>query len=105
LRRINPNAAEGESTHEYGTTVDVLYSAFAAPLRPIAELDVADDRSLEPLLSRYAAIAAERVAARRALELRAILGEVLIEMQNEGMVMVTLERLQPVYHMTVARRF
>ena len=63
-----------------------------------------EDDSLEPHLIRYAAIAAERVAARRAMELRAILGEVLIELQNEGMVMVTLERLQPVYHMTVARR-
>jgi hypothetical protein len=48
--------------------------------------------------------AAERVAGRRALELKAILGAVLVEMQDEGKVMVTLDRLQPVYHMTVARR-
>lgn len=34
LRRTNPNAAIGESTHEYGTTVDVLYSAFAGADRP-----------------------------------------------------------------------
>jgi hypothetical protein len=34
----------------------------------------------------------------------AVLGGVLLELQNEGSVMVTLERLQPVYHMTVARR-
>src|SRR5688500_12282602 len=40
LRRINPNAAEGESTHEYATTVDVLYSAFAAPAQPIVQSDV-----------------------------------------------------------------
>lgn len=38
------------------------------------------------------------------LELRAILGHVLREMQDEGLVMVTYEVLQPVYHMTVARR-
>lgn len=105
LRRTNPNAALGESTHEYGTTVDVLYSAFAAPVRPIVEIDAGDGAWLRPYLAHYARIAAERVAARRALELKAILGEVLLEMQNEGLVMVTLERLQPVYHMTVARRF
>jgi hypothetical protein len=104
LRRVNPNAAQGESTHEYGTTVDVLYSAFAAPARPIVAPEVGGADWLEPHLQRYAALAAERVAGRRALELKAILGEVLIELQDEGKVMVTLERLQPVYHMTVARR-
>jgi hypothetical protein len=101
LRRVNPNAAAGESTHEYGTTVDVLYSAFAAPARPIVEIDATAET--EPFLRRYAEIAAERVAARRALELKAILGRVLLEMQREGSVMVTLERQQPVFHMTVAR--
>ncbi|MQA91261.1 MAG: hypothetical protein GEU90_13695 [Gemmatimonas sp.] len=103
LRQVNPNAALGESTHEYGTTVDVLYSAYSAPTEPIVEVDVSEEPDLEPFLRRYADIAAERVAARRALELKAILGEVLLEMQDEGRVMVTLERQQPVYHMTVAR--
>jgi hypothetical protein len=103
LRRVNPNAAAGESAHEHGTTVDVLYAAFAAPLRPIVEVDAGDAAWLEPLLARYAAVAAERVAARRALELKAILGRVLVEMQAEGKVLVTVERLQPVYHLTVGR--
>jgi hypothetical protein len=103
LRRVNPNAALGESTHEYGTTVDVLYSAFAAPSTPIVEIDSSGADWLEPHLLSYANLAAERVAARRALELKAILGEVLLELQNQGAVMVTLERLQPVYHMTIAR--
>jgi hypothetical protein len=58
---------------------------------------------MEPYLRRHADVAAERVAGRRALELKAILGLVLLEMQREGKVMVTIEQLQPVYHMTVAR--
>jgi hypothetical protein len=103
LRRVNPNAALGESTHEYGTTVDLLYSAFAAPAHPIVELDASAAPWLEPYLRRHADVAAERVAGRRALELKAILGQVLLEMQREGAVMVTLERLQPVYHITLAR--
>ncbi len=101
LRRVNPNAALGESTHEYATTVDVLYSAYAAPAEPIAPS--AGDAASARILERYAGVAAERVAGRRALELKAILGHVLLELQDEGRVMVTLERLQPVYHMTVAQ--
>ncbi len=103
LRRVNPNAALGESTHEYGTTIDILYSAFAAPLEPIARPTVTGAEWLEPHLLHHAAVAAERVAGRRALELRAVLGQVLIQMQLEGEVMVTLERLQPVFHMTITR--
>lgn len=101
LRRVNPNAATGESAHEYGTTVDVLYSAFAAPEAPIAAGELRGDAA--DLARRYARVAAERVAARRALELKAVLATVLLELQREGRVMVTLERLQPVFHMTVAR--
>jgi hypothetical protein len=104
LRRVNPNATVGESTHEYGTTVDVLYSAYSAPARPIVEIDAGEAAWLGPHLQRFAEITAERVAARRSLELKAILGQVLIEMQEEGKAMVTLERLQPVYHVTVASR-
>lgn len=102
LRRVNPNAALGESTHEYGTTVDILYSAYAAPLKPIASVESAEVPWVEPYLARYAAISAERVAARRALELKAVLGQVLLDLQREGVIMVTLERQQPVFHMTIA---
>ena len=103
LREVNPNAAPGESAHEYATTVDVLYSAFAAPFEPIVPLapQVAEG-ALDLHLHRYAATAAERIGGRRALELKALLGEVLLEVQAEGLVMVTLERQQPVFHMTLA---
>jgi hypothetical protein len=103
LRRVNPNAAAGESTHQYGTTFDVAYSAFAPPARPLVEPALPEAPALVPHLERHAALAAEVVAARRSRELQAILGRVLLTMQQEGKVMVTLERLQPVYHMTVAR--
>lgn len=73
------------------------------PIDPIVRPDVGETDWLERFLIRYAQVTAERVAARRALELKAILGEVLIELQSEGAVMVTLERQQPVFHMTVAR--
>lgn len=103
LRRTNPNAARGSSAHEFGTTVDITYAAFAAPAGPLAPIDAEDGAWAGPFLRRYAAVSTEAVAARRSRELQAILGRVLIEMQSEGKVMGTLERLQPVFHLTVAQ--
>lgn len=105
LRRVNPNAAGGTSTHEYGTTLDIAYSSFAAPADLATWFDAGRSDWLDPHLERLAATFAETVAARRSRELQAILGKVLLEMQREGKVMVTLERQQPVFHMTVARRY
>jgi hypothetical protein len=104
LRRTNPNAAQ-ESTHLYGTTLDVAYSSFRAPLRPTVDLALGEHGWLEPHLRRIEAAAVESAAARMSRELQAELGHVLREMQGEGAVMVTMEVRQPVYHFTVARRF
>jgi hypothetical protein len=95
LRQTNPNASAGVSTHEFGTTFDLAYSGYAAPGGPS---DAAVDDA-----ARVGALALERVAARYSRELQKVLGDVLRELQAEGLVMVTLERQQPVYHLTVAR--
>lgn len=102
LRRTNPNAARGVSTHQFGTTVDVAYSSFRAPLEPVVELDTRAAPWLEPYLRQVERLAAETGASRMARELEAELGHVLREMQDEGRVMVTMEVRQPVFHMTVA---
>jgi hypothetical protein len=101
LRIRNPNAAAGTSTHEFGTTVDVSYRAFSAPAEARLEWAPAEPW-LEPYLRVVADRMTERVAGRRSGELQAILGGVLRQMQDEGLVMVTLEEQQPVYHLTVA---
>jgi hypothetical protein len=105
LRRVNPNAARGESTHQFGTTIDIAYTSFVAPEEPILELDTRGAPWMEPYLRQIEALAAETGAARMSRELKAILGHILREMQNEGKVMVTREVRQPVYHMTVAQRY
>lgn len=105
LRETNPNAASGVSTHEYGTTLDVAYSGFASPADVEDWVEIGEASWLRPHLARVADALARSVAARRSRELQAILGEVLLEMQDEGKVMVTLEHAQPVFHMTVARRY
>jgi len=102
LRRVNSNAARGTSAHEFGTTVDLAYSSFAAPAAPyVPNISVAD-RWLEPYLQQMATAITESTIAKYSREVQALLGEVLLEMQREGKVVVLLERRQPVYHITVA---
>lgn len=103
LRRTNSNAAAGTSTHEFGTTVDLLYEGYAAPLALPAGYVPAQPAWASAHADATARALLEHVAARKSRELMAILGEVLREMQAEGAVYVTLERQQPVYHITVAR--
>lgn len=105
LREGNVNATAGESTHQYGTTFDIAYSAFAPPAEPIIAPSLPETPWLERHLAWVAGALAETVAARRSREIMAILGTVLLELQGEGKIMVTLERLQPVFHVTVARRY
>jgi hypothetical protein len=104
LRQSNPNAAAGTSTHEYGTTLDIAYSSVAAPADPVLGIDMSGVPWLEPRVDRFAGAMLETAAARKSRELQALLGHVLSELQRSGDVLVTLERQQPVYHITVARR-
>lgn len=104
LRQTNPNAAAGTSTHEFGTTLDIAYSSFAAPREPQLGIDTSDAPWLDARLVWFASASLEAAAARKSRELQAILGAVLLDLQQAGDVMVTLERQQPVYHITVARR-
>lgn len=103
LRRTNPNAAAGTSTHEFGTTVDLLYEAFAAPRALPGAYVPAQPAWVSAHADATVRALLEHAAARKSRELMAILGEVLREMQSDGAVYVTLERQQPVYHITVAR--
>lgn len=104
LRQTNPNATSSTSTHEFGTTVDVAYGSYAAPQQPLPVVENAELPWLKSYLDYTADKAVEAAAARKSRELQAILGHVLRDVQAEGKVMVTLEQLQPVYHMTVASR-
>ncbi len=101
LRESNVNAAVGTSTHEFGTTLDIAYEGYAAPAR--LSLELPDDPQLAAFAQRSARLALERVAARKSRELKKVLGLLLRDMENEGLLMVTLERQQPVFHLTVAR--
>jgi hypothetical protein len=102
LRRANSNASRIESAHEFGTTVDVAYRRFAPPADDPISKNAPGMRDQVRHVSDSLMIETGRL---RGGELQAILGRVIGEMQNEGKLMVRMERRQTVYHMTVARPF
>ena len=104
LRGGNPNAAAGVSSHEFGTTVDLSYAAFAPPAeRPDELLDGAPP-DLQRTLERLVDLSFESVSARKSRELGRIFSAVLNEAQDDGLALVIYERQQTVYHVTVGRR-
>jgi hypothetical protein len=103
LRASNANAAAGVSSHEFGTTLDLSYAAFAPPADLPADILRDVPAELAPYLARVVDLALESVAARKSRELGAIFSQVLREAQTEGLALVIYERQQTVYHLTVAR--
>lgn len=103
LRETNSNAATGVSSHEFGTTVDVSYAAFAPPAQTPEELLRDVPSELVPHVERIANLAFESVSARKSRELGGVFGEVLTAAQAEGLALLIYERQQTVYHLTVAR--
>ncbi|HUP88846.1 MAG TPA: DUF5715 family protein [Longimicrobiales bacterium] len=97
LRRVNSNASRIASAHEFGTTIDIAYRRFAAPY-DVATVSADTIRQLVDSVL-------VKTAFNRSTELQAVLGRVIKEMQAEGKLLVMMERAQPVYHMTVARRY
>ena len=103
LRGRNPNAAAGVSSHEFGTTVDLSYSAFAPPAERSPEILAGVPAEFAPHVERMVDLALESVSGRKSRELGAIFSRVLLEAQSEGLVLVIYERQQTVYHITVGR--
>ena len=103
LRLTNANAAAGVSSHEFGTTVDLSYAAFAPPADPPADVLAEVPPGMRPQMERLVDLALESVSARKSRELGAIFSHVLREAQSEGIALVIYERQQTVYHLTVGR--
>ncbi len=103
LRRNNANAATGVSSHEFGTTVDLSYAAFAPPAEVPREIIEGVAEGLRPHIRRIVDLAFESVSARKSRELGRIFSQVLAEAQDEGIALVIYERQQTVYHLTVGR--
>jgi hypothetical protein len=104
LRMSNANAASGVSSHEFGTTVDLSYAAFAPPADRPDDVLAAVPADFRPTVERIVDLSLESVSARKSRELGRIFSQVLNEAQVEGLALIIYERQQTVYHLTVARR-
>lgn len=104
LQQTNANAAAGVSSHEFGTTVDLSYAAFAPPAARPGEILAGVPAGLQAPVQRLVDLAFESVSGRKSRELGAIFSQVLEEAQAEGLALVIYERQQTVYHLTVGRR-
>jgi hypothetical protein len=103
LRETNANAAAGVSSHEFGTTVDLSYAAFAPPAVRPPEILATVPAELAALAERIVDLALESVSARKSRELGAVFSQVLRDAQSEGLALVIYENQQTVYHLTVGR--
>jgi hypothetical protein len=103
LRRINPNASRTVSAHEFGTTLDVSHERFAVPPYPRSGRGGAPVAA--PAVRQMEVAMLEEVGKEHARALQAELGRAITEMREQGALHVMMEDRQPVYHMTVARRF
>lgn len=101
LRRVNVNAVS-ESSHQYGTTVDLHYRAFRYSAA-YDSLPTPEDIIPELLRDRMST-AYNNFGQVYHEKLKALLGRVLLELQEEGKVLIIHERRQPVYHITVGER-
>lgn len=116
LRARNANASRKESSHEFGTTVDIAYNEFSAPTADgweswrraassdsAASANDADDR-LHSRLDAIATAHLDSLGNTYSDHLKGELGAVLHVMQNEGRLWPLYERSQPVFHTTLAGR-
>jgi hypothetical protein len=93
LRKINSYASRIVSAHEFGTTIDVSHERFAVPAEVGGRAPGMEEEMLEEAGKAHARV------------LQAELGRAILEMRAERALHVMMENMQPVYHMTVARRF
>ena len=101
LARTNRNATSGRSSHEYGASVDLVYTRYA--LWPTASdtLQVPFTDPAIPKAQRLASRWADDLAGTYDDRLFGALTRVLGEMQDEGLLLVLLEDEQPVFHITL----
>lgn len=105
LRGENANAAQGQSTHEYGTSFDIFYGRFhyAASNDSLARSAARSGRINRAHLRERLREAYLRFGKKRARKIKAVLGRTLLRMQEEGLLVAIYERQQDVFHLTAAR--
>lgn len=96
LRGINTNASY-ISTHSYGTSFDIFYDDYFISLPLKAPFNDRSEETLKKMRVRLGYMMGDSL--RR--QLRSILMETLMEMQDEGKLYAILEKRQRCYHVTI----
>jgi hypothetical protein len=104
LRRINVNAARTTSSHEFGTTFDIQFRKYVYGGDPLSELWTPAYPFLETEFAARLEAFYDEMEERYRSRLLSLLGETLIELEDEGELITVMERRQPVFHTTVAER-
>lgn len=109
LRTRNANASRKQSSHEFGTTVDIAYNEFAppsadvwAPWRDAVTGAGEAEDALRARLDAVAAMQLDSLGNSYSDHLKGEVGAVLERMQAEGRMWPLYERSQPVFHTTLA---
>lgn len=102
LVRKNRNATRNVSSHQFGTTVDILFTDF--------EYTAEDQATYLYLVknsnnSKFKKTDFDQLGSRYSAYLKIILAKTLLQLQNEGKCLVIYETRQPVFHVTLAQKF
>lgn len=105
LTGVNRNARRSRSSHEYGTTVDIVYTRFRYAPDSTDALPADLARPLHPATRRgvdeIARLSFDGLSGRYWQSLQGVLGRVLLDMQRRERVIVLMEYEQPVFHITL----
>ncbi len=103
LRRVNVNAARTTSSHEFGTTFDLQFRRYRYAGDPRSELWEPAFPFLRDEFARALGAFYRQTTQTYPSRMLSLLGETLIELEDEGLLITVMERRQPVFHTTVAR--
>lgn len=101
LMQSNRNATTGRSSHEYGASVDLVYTRYALWPTAADTLVVPFSDAAAPTAQTLAIRWANDLAGTYDDRLFGALARVLGQMQDEGKLIVLLEDEQPVFHITI----
>lgn len=102
LMRKNKNATRNISSHQFGTSVDILFTEFDYTGEDNFTFNFLKHYSERPEFKKQEF---DQLGMLFAPCLKTILARTLLEMQKEGKCLVIYERRQPVFHVTIATRF
>lgn len=100
LASFNRNATSSRSSHEYGVSVDIVYTDYA--LTPSAADSLSAFDGDLPRAQRMGLRWTEDLGRAYYSHLFGAMARVLIEMQRDERLLVLLESEQPVFHITLA---